>query len=160
MEALFKFLAPYNRREQTMLLVGSIALVLYLVWMLVLNPLANQRDKLIATNNATEQSLGRVQLLAQQIKNLAQQNTQISTSGGDLSGVVNNSLQANGLAMSGLQPGAGGEVRIRIDKASSESVMQWLYDLENKHHIVIKELSMTAGNDAGHVAVNVRLFKP
>lgn len=160
MEALFKILAPYNRREQTLLLSGAIVIALYLLWMIVLSPLSAQREKLLNANNATEQSLGRVQLLAQQVKTLSQQNLAVSTSGGDLSGVVNSSLQENGLSMSGLQPGVGGEVRIRIDKAAAEPVLQWLYDLENKHHIVIKELSITAGNEAGQVAVNVRLFKP
>ena len=160
MDALFKFLAPYNRREQTLLVSGVIVIVLYIIWMFVLAPLANQREKLLAANVATEQSLGRVQLLAQQVKNLSQQNTAVSSSGGDLSGIVNSSLQENGLSMSGLQPGAGGEARVRIDKAAAEPVLQWLYDLENKHHIVIKELSMTAANEAGQVAVNVRLFKP
>src|SRR6187402_1295601 len=142
MKKILDSISQFNRREQTLLFAGAILIGLYLLWLVVLAPLQHKRDKLVTTNLATEASLGRVQLLANQLQNLSQQSVQ---TGGDdnINGVINASLGENGLAMSTFTPGGGGEVRVRIDKANSEALMQWLYDLENKHHIAIRELNIS-----------------
>lgn len=159
MKALLDSLSRFNRREQTILLVGAVSITLFLFWILLLGPLQNKRDRLVTMNVAIEQSLGRVQLLARQMQNLSSQSAQAGAGSDNITGLINTSLSANGLAMNGLQPGAGGEVRVRIDKASSEALMQWLYELETKYHIAIHDLSITSSNDPGQVAVNVRLVK-
>lgn len=160
MNQLLNSLSRFNRREQAILLVGASAIIICLLWLLLLAPLQHKRDRLLSANIATEQSLGRVQLLVRQIETLSQQSPQTGSGSENLSGLINASLSANGLAMSGLQPGAGGEVRVRIDKASSDALLQWLYELETKHHIVIRDLSIAASNNPGQVAVNVRLSNP
>ncbi len=160
MNQLLNTFSRFNRHEQVMLLVGTITIMLWLIWMLLLAPLQHKRDRLLATNIASGQSFSRVQLLARQVENLSQQSVQAGAGNENLSGLINSSLSDNGLNMSGLQPGAGGEIRVRIDKASSESLLQWLYELETKYHITIRELSITASNEPGQVAVSVRLIKP
>jgi general secretion pathway protein M len=160
MNQLLNSLARFNRQEQTMLLVGAVAMIIFLIWAALLSPLQNKRDRLLALNVATELSLGRVQLLATQIQGLSQQAGQAGAGSENLSGLINASLSENGLSMSGLRPGAGGEIQVRIDKASADALLQWLNDLENKHHITIRDLSITTSNDPGQVAVNVRLLKP
>ncbi|HWV14128.1 MAG TPA: type II secretion system protein M [Cellvibrio sp.] len=158
MKKLLDSLAQFNRREQTIMLVGALLLVLYIFWMLALAPLQKKRDRLLNSNVASEQSLGRVQLLVSQLQNLSQQ-SQAGAGDDNINGIINASLQENGLAMSSFTPSAGGEVRVRIDKASSEPLMQWLYDLETRHHIAIRELNIAASNDPGQVSVTLRLLK-
>lgn len=160
MEKLLNSFSQFNRREQITMLVGGILLTIYLVWMIVISPLQHKRQMLLTTNISAQQALGRVQLLARQVQNQMQQGGQISGSSENISGLIDSSLRENGMSMSSLVPGASGEVRVRIDKANSESLMQWLYDLEVKHQVSIRELSITASNDPGQVAVNVRLLKP
>jgi general secretion pathway protein M len=159
MNPLLKSLARYNRQEQAAILVGALALALALVWLLLLAPLQHKRDQLLTTNVATVQALGRVQLLASQIKTLSEQSAQAGASSDSIIGVINTSLSDNSLAMSGLQPSANGEVRVRIDKAAADAVLQWLFELETKHHLSVRELSITTLNSPGQVAVNVRLVK-
>jgi general secretion pathway protein M len=159
MNKILSSLSQFNRREQTALLLGVAVLVLYLFWMLVLSPLQHKRELLLSTNQSTEASLGRVQLMAHKLE-LLQQSNQSTPQTSDIGGVVNVSLQENGLVMNSFTPGANGEARVRIDKAASEPMMQWLYDLEVKHHLAIKELSIAATNDPGQVSINVRLIKP
>ena len=159
MEKLLHSFSQFNRREQMVLLLCGLFVGFYLLWILLLSPLQQKRDNLLVTNTNIEQSLGRVQLLVRQIEGL-QQTAQASGGGGDISGLIDTSLRENSLTMSGFQPAAAGEVRVRIDKANSESLMQWLYELESKYHISIRELSITSSNDPGQVAVNVRLLKP
>jgi len=160
MNQLLNSLARFNRQEQIILLLGAVIITILLIWMLLLSPLQSKRDRLLAINSASVQSLGRVQLLVRQVENLSQQSVQVGSGNENLSGLINNSLSENGLTMTGLQPGVGGEARVRIDKASSESLLQWLFELENKYHITIRDLTITATNAPGQVAVNVRLLKP
>lgn len=160
MEKLLASLSKFNRREQTTLLIGAILVALYIVWMAVLSPLNKKRELLIKTTTSTEQSLGRVQVLARQFEQLAQQSNQANVAGDNISGLIDASLREQGMAMSSFIPGTNGEVRVRIDKVASEPLLQWLYDLESRYHIVIRELSITASNDPGQVSVNVRLVKP
>ena len=134
-------------------------MALLLLWLIVIAPLNKKRDTLLQTTNANTQSLGKVQLLARQYEVLSKQSSQVG-SGGDLSGVIDSSMRETGLTMSSFTPGANGEARVRIDKVASEALMQWLYDLESKHHVAIRELSITATNDVGQVSVNLRLAKP
>ena len=114
----------------------------------------------IKATTSNQQSLGRVQVLARQFEQLAQQSSQASTAGDNLSGLIDASLRGNGMTMSSFIPGTNGEVRVRIDTVASEPLVQWLYDLESKYHIAIRELSITASNDPGQVSINLRLVKP
>ncbi|MDO3388729.1 type II secretion system protein M [Gilvimarinus sp. SDUM040013] len=160
MNKVFDALGKYNRREQTILLVGALSIVLYILWMGVLAPLKDKREQQIATNASTSASLERVKLMAAQIKQ-AQSNTQKASgnSGANFSQLIDSTLQANGLRMSGFQPGTRGEVRVRLDNVNYASVMQWLYDLEYRHDVAVKDLSMAGTNTAGQVTANIRLSK-
>ena len=158
MEKLFATLAQFNRREQMTMLIGALLVAAYLLWLAVLSPLKHKRDLLLQTTTANEQSLGKVQLLARQYEVLSQQSNQTNNSG-DISALLDSSLRDNGITMTSFTPGAGGEVRVRIDRIASDLLMQWLYDLETKYHIAIRELSITASNDPGLVSINLRLVK-
>jgi len=160
MDKLLNTLSQFNRREQTALLIVALLIAFYLLWIAVLSPLNHRRDQLIKATTAAQQSLGRVQVLARQFELLAQQSNQASVAGDNLSGLIDASLRDNGMSMSSFIPGTNGEVRVRIDKVASEPLMQWLYDLEAKYHIAIRELSITASNDPGQVSINLRLVKP
>lgn len=159
MKNLFSILSRYNRREQTALLLCALAIGLYLIWAIILNPLAQQRAAQLQANTTATQSLGRVQILAARLEQSRGQNTR--TGGGEnLSQLVYSSLQANGISISQFQPGTAGEARIRLDKANYEALMQWLYDIEFKHQVTVRELSLAASNDPGLVTANLRLQKP
>jgi len=158
MEKLLSSLSRFNRNEQIAVLVGAVLLVVLLMWMIIVSPLSRKRDSLIVTTTANQLSLGKVQLLASQYEVLSRQSNQ-SGNGGDLSGVIDSSMRESGMNMSSFTPGTNGEARIRVDKVSSDVLMQWLFDLELKHHVAIRELSITATNDVGQVSVNLRLAK-
>lgn len=160
MNKLLNSLAQFNRREQTILLVGLLAVALYLLWMLVLAPLQHKRESLLLANTATEQSLGRVKLLAAQIQMLAQQGNQAAASNENIIGVIDASLRENGLQIGNLSPGSGGEVRVSVNKTNSEAALQWLYDIEVKRHLAVRDLTITTSTEPGLVAVSVRLVKP
>lgn len=157
MNQILSLLNKYNRREQMMILGCAVVLVLYLVWLLVLTPIQKKRDQLYQANTTSTQTLGRVQIIAAQIEQLRSQGTMNADE--NINGLIDSSLRNNGLQMSGLQPGSNGEVRVRLDRAAYQPLMQWLYEMEYKQGIRVTDLSVASTNDPGQVTVNLRLQK-
>lgn len=157
MNQVLNFLNKYNRRDQMLMIGCGIAVVLYLLWLMVLTPIQNKRDQLLAANVASTQTLGRVQIVAAQIQQSRDAGATVSND--NVSSLVDSTLRANGLSMSGFQPGANGEARVRLDRAAYGPLMQWLYEIEFKQGITVSDLSIAATNDPGQVTVNLRLQK-
>lgn len=157
MNQILNLLNKYNRREQTMILACAVVLALYLVWLLLLTPIQKKRDQLYQANTSSTQTLGRVQILAAQIQQLRAQGN--ANANENINGLIDSTLRNNGLQMSNLQPGANGEVRVRLDKAAYQPLMQWLYEMEYKQGINVTDLSLASTNDPGQVTVNLRLQK-
>lgn len=154
---LLNFLNKYNRREQMLILGCGLAVVLYLLWLLVLTPIQNKRDQLMAANIASTQTLGRVQIVAAQIQQFRTAGASVSND--NISGLIDTTLRANGLSMNNFQPGANGEARVRLDRAAYGPLMQWLYEIEFKQGITVSDLSIATTNEPGQVTVNLRLQK-
>lgn len=157
MNQVLNFLNKYNRRDQMLILGCGLAVVLYLLWLMVLTPIQNKRDQLLAANVASTQTLGRVQIVAAQIQQSRAAGATVSND--NLSSLVDSTLRANGLAMSNFQPGANGEARVRLERAAYGPLMQWLYEIEFKQGITVSDLSIAATNDPGQVTVTLRLQK-
>jgi general secretion pathway protein M len=157
MQQIMAFLNNYNRREQIMIIACALAMTLYLVWLLVLTPIEKKRDQLLQAKTTATQSLGRVQMLAAQIQQLRDAGSQASDE--NINGLIDSSLRANGLQMTGLQPGNNGEVRVRLDRAGYEPLMQWLYEMEYKQGVTVNDMSLAVTNEPGIVTVNIRLYK-
>ena len=155
MNQLLNFLNKYNRREQMLILGCGLAVVIYLLWLIVLVPIQNKRDQLLAANIASTQTLGRVQIAAAQIQQFRSAGASDSTE--NISGLIDTTLRANGLSMSLFQPGSNGDVRVRLDRAAFGPLMQWLYEIEFKQGITVSDLSIASTNDPGQVTVTLRL---
>lgn len=158
MNQVWAFLNKYNRREQLLILGLAGFLVLFILWAAIISPLHKKRDTLLRQNTATTESLGRVQMMAAQIQQLQNQGAQ-AQSGENISGIIDTSLRNNGLKMDGFQPGPAGDVRVRLEMARYDALMQWLYELEYRHGISILEISLAETRDIGVVTVNLRLQK-
>lgn len=159
MTRFFEFLSRYNRREQTMLLVGGLAICLYLLWKVLLVPMQDWRDQQLQNNASATQALGRVKILSARLEQYRSAAEGAGQQDANISRLIDASLQDNGLSMSGFQPGTGGEVRVRFDQVPYERLMQWLYDIEYQHDIGVTDLSMAATSEQGLVTVNIRLQK-
>lgn len=157
MNQLLNFLNKYNRRDQMLILGCALVVVLYLLYLMVLTPIQNKRDQLLAANIASTQTLGRVQIVAAQIQQSRAAGATVSNE--NINGMIDSTLRANGLVMSNLQPGANGEVRVRLERAAYGPLMQWLYELEFKQGITVSDLSIAATNDPGQVTVTLNLQK-
>ncbi len=156
MNDIYAFLNRYSRRDQLAILSLALVVALYLGWLLIVSPVQKKRDQLYSANQAATQTLGKVQLMVAQIKQARAQGANPANVG-NINALIDSSLRANGLSMSGFQPGAGGEVRLRLERAPYDALMAWLYDMEIKRGVTVKDLSIAATNDTGIVTVNLRL---
>jgi len=131
---------------------------LYILWKALLVPLQDWRAEQLQTNQRTAQTLEEVKLLSARLEAArAQSESDPGWGETNISALVDSSLNANGLDMSGFQPGTGGQVRVRLDEAPYDQFMQWLYDVEYQHGLSVVDFSMSGTQAAGRVRVNIRL---
>lgn len=155
-ELLAKF-NRYQRSEQIALLLMGVALVAFILWLAVIMPLEKKRKQLETGTIAAVKTLGNVQTMVASIERNGAARS--GGTGENINGLIDSSIRAANLSMNSFQPGANGEVRIRLDRANYSSLMQWLYDIEYTHGVTIKDLSIAATNEVGFVNANLRLQK-
>lgn len=147
-----------RRQEQLMLLIGALVVVAYIVFVLILAPMADTRDNLQRQNVEAAQTLAEVGALANQYQSLSG----VATAGarptvGNLTVIVDTTVKANQLKMTRFQPSSQGDVQVRFENAVFNHIVAWLNDLEVNNGVLIKDLSLTPGAGKGLVNVSVRL---
>lgn len=158
MRSHFNRLAP---RGQLLLTLLAAVLLLAALWLLAWRPLAQSNAVLARQNAASTQTLQGVTRLADEYRVLRQRGDGSAVANrASLTEVVDRSIEAHGLPMSRFQPGSSGDVQLRLDSAAFDAVLRWLYQLESREGVSLRELSITRGADPGLVNVSVRLYRP
>ncbi len=151
-----EWFSQLNQREQLSLLLLSLALLLYLVYILVLSPLESQRELLIAQNSAVTESQGRVDAMVSQLLQLRQGGAKAGAKR-NLTSVINQSTSRLQLPVIRLQPNSRGEIQVRIENASFNDVLKWLNEMEYTESLLVREVSVTPAASAGRVNITVRI---
>lgn len=153
-------LRQLSLRDQAMLVVLAAALLLYLLYQMLWQPLATSNRNLERQNAAAAQSLANMNQLAAKYRELQKANGPANASEGEtLTALVDQSVAANQLHMSRFQPGSSGDVQVRFDNVSFDQVLRWLNELESKHGVTLREYGISPGSGPGLVNVSVRLFR-
>ena len=150
------WLAQRNPREQLSLLVLCLVLSAYLVYMLAWRPLAEMRDGLAAQNRAEAARLQRVDALASEVINRRDSGA-VANRRGNLASIINQSTGRLQLQVSRLQPNARGDIQVRLENAVFDDVLAWLYEMEYREGLLVREVSITRAGPAGHVNATVRI---
>jgi len=143
--------------EKRILLLLGTSIVCVLFYLLVFDPIVTWREqehkKLSAKN--------RIHLQVERLVNRYQQQQKSSddkeTKG--LAGVIDKSLQANGLTMQGFQPGQKNDARLRLSNVAYTDLAQWLYDVEYQYNMIIEEFSISQAKTPGLLMANIRVRK-
>lgn len=150
--------SQFNQREQLSLLVLAIALAVYLLYMLVWSPLANQRDQLAVQNRGVAASLQRVDAMVSEVLQLRSGEGQSSAgSRRNLTSLINQSTRRLQLAVTRLQPNSRGEIQVRLEAAAFDDLLKWLHEMESGEGLLVREVSITQAGSAGRVNATVRL---
>lgn len=155
-----EWIARLDQREQLSLLVLGVVLLLYILYALVWSPLDNMRDQLRRQNEAIVESSLRVNAMVSQVAQLRQGGAKGEAkpgAGRNLTTVINESTGRFNLPVIRLQPNSRGEIQVRLENASFNSVMQWLHEIEYGKGLLVREVSVTQAGTAGHVNVTVQV---
>lgn len=148
--------ASLTQREQLSLLVMGFALGLYLVFVLLLAPLADARDRMALQNRGVAETLQRVDVLVSQILHLRESGGGSKTRR-NLTSLINRSTSEFGLQVNRLQPNSRGEVQVRLENAPFDELIAWLHRMEYGEGLLVSEASITQAGTVGRVNVTVRL---
>jgi general secretion pathway protein M len=156
MDKLNQWWQEHSPREQIILAGSGIALMLFLIYFLTIEPL-------IAWRLSEQNQLAGAQLESTEVMQLVTRIKAEKKSGlvleekSNLSVLINTSLNENDLIMRGFQPGSKNDARLRLENIFYSSLVQWLYDLEYRHDINIEDLSLTPSSLPGHLMVSIRV---
>ena len=151
-----EWFSQLNQREQLRLLLLSLALLVYLLYILVLSPLESEREQLIAQNSAVIESQGRVDAMVSQLLQLREGGAKAGAKR-NLTSVINQSTSRLQLPVMRLQPNSRGEIQVRIENASFNDVLKWLNEMEYTESLLVREVSVTPAASAGRINITVRI---
>lgn len=141
-----------TRREQLLVAIMMVLLVVVGLWLGVLRPLAALDADIAARQTAAELALADVSSMGRQIR-AARQAPQAS---GPLLERVRLSGDAAGLTLEQLEKTGNGSVTLRIAAVRSPALLHWLAELESREAAVVERLSATRNEDAS-LAVDLAL---
>ncbi len=159
MNSLSNYWNSLSRRDQTALLICSVAVGLSLIWWALVQPSTKAVAQQTVSTRASAESLSRVRNLALELKQYRSTNQADNSAEVQLSELIDRSLRAGGMSMSSFQPVRDGEVRLRLDDVAYSSFIQWLVDMEANHSLVTREITITPTRASGRVSVSMRLAR-
>lgn len=152
--------AGLESREQSLIVAAAIILLCLLLYLGVWQPWQNNLHQLRAEVTQQEQNLAAMQVMADQVKALqtAGKGSVSTRSGQSLLGLVDSGARSRGLgkAMKRVQPDGSQRVRVWLEDASFDVLMDWLVSLQQGQGVTISSAVFEAtGKDNG--LVNARL---
>ncbi len=147
-------------REQRFLAGGGVALVLILLYLLIIDPMSSALTRLRGSVVAQQEELIWMRQASAEAKQLMAGSPQRSTgkSGQSAMSAIDAVARKHGLAkaLKQLSPN-GNKVRVRLEGAAFDAMLQWLGELGEKQGIGVDSLSMERLADPGLVNATVVL---
>jgi len=157
LQTVLRYLLRCSRREQALLIVTSVLVLLAFLWLGAWQPVQAARHAAELRVMQAEQTLDEVNMLANQLEQLQVNPTQqVSTLSlpQSLPQLLSNLAAESGINLSALEPAADNlSAGLRFEAVAMGSLLGWLDQLENQHHIFIEQLNVaplldTAGSNA------------
>jgi general secretion pathway protein M len=150
-----------NSRERLIVTGGAVVVGLILLWSLVLNPLYAGVDRLSQRVETKRDLIGWMQSAAAEIK--ATGNVAVAdTVGQSLVVVIARSAKQAGLekALSQNQPIGEDGIRVRLERAPFDTIVNWLAQLQTGNGLDLESASFERMTVAGTVNASIVLRQP
>jgi general secretion pathway protein M len=149
-----------TQRERVMVQIAGTVVIAFIVYLLILEPLASNYSRNKNNVAKAEESLQWMRTAAQEIKQL-RGNTTISARPKDKQSIlslVDSSARKAGLAkvMKRVQPEADSGVRVWFENAVFDELISWLATIETTHGLSVNEINVEQAEATG--LVHVRVF--
>lgn len=151
MNKLKVYYASLNEREQRLVLISAVLVVIALFYWVIWSPLSQGVTKGQANLDSQQELLVWVQQNANRALQLQGSAKPSSKFNGSLAQEVNQSAGRLNIAIARMQP-QGDELQVWIDQVPFNDVLSWLQGLESKG-IVILDLDIAETNAAGQIKI-------
>ena len=145
-----------NQREQMSVFGLAVVVVLYVLYVAVWSPLSSRREELLLQNAAVADSLTRMDAMVSEYLLLKRSGANTNNRR-NLTSVVNQSTRRLDLPVSRLQPNSRGDIQVRLENAAFDDMMAWLYDMEFREGLLVREVSITRAGAVGRVNATIRI---
>lgn len=156
-----EWLAGLEFRERLLVIVATIVLALFLLFVLVLKPLHASYNNL--RTNVAEQRVSAVWMeqSASQVKQLqGSRGARVQGLGGrSLLSVTDSTARAGGLetALERVEPEGSNGVRVWLKNAAFDDLVKWLAQLDAVHGVFVDSLTLERNESAGRVDTRLTL---
>lgn len=161
MNALRSWWEALAPREQRVLRLGAVALLLIGGWLLVWEPLAKARDTWHRRVQAGENDLAWMRAHAPQLRALAggSAGTTPVRDGRSLLALVDATARASGVgdALLRVEPVAANQVRVYFEGAEFDALVQWLQELGTRQGVVLGDFNANRAAGVGRVDARLAL---
>jgi type II secretory pathway component PulM len=149
------------QRQQWLVVIAAILVVVYIAVGLIYRPLAVKRDLLIQRNDGAERTLQWIRGAITEIKALRGSGnaSAVAGSGMTLSQLVESSAARHGLRVTRFQPSGDDEAQVWLDKVSFDSTVMMIDQLENHYGLHVMSVAVSGANAPGLVNVRLRFRK-
>jgi general secretion pathway protein M len=148
------------KREQWLLIAGSVFVVLFVFVNAIWKPLITQQERLTNSNQAAIKNIAWMKQAAQEIKTL-RKTVSAGNAGAQLSlsQMVDKAAANQGLRVSRFQPSGNEEAQVWLEKVEYSKVLAWLNQMESTYGVTIKTAAINSVNVAGVVTARIRIKK-
>lgn len=153
------FLAKYSQRDQVVIIVMGIVVVLWLCYLLVLEPLLTLKNQNQDDYIANQELLLWMKNAAAEVKALGgSANVRISGSGSSAVVVVESALQQSGLtAPKRIQPEGNNKAVVQYDTVDFDNLMRALDRLQHSYGILVTQASINKSKTPGQTSALLNL---
>ncbi len=153
-----KLLADLQPRERQLVIAATALLVLFIAYLLLWQPYGGQRlhtlrDK-IAEQRATLAWMQQAALRAQQLRGAVQ-----TGSGQSLMTMIDQTAKKHdlGTAMKRIEPAGDHSVRVWLEQASFDTLVDWLDELNRSHNVHVQLITLDREAEPGRVNARITL---
>jgi general secretion pathway protein M len=152
--------AGLQPREQKVVSIGGVALAIIVVLVGVLWPLQTKVSRLADDNETKRQDLAWMRVNADEVRAAA---ATIPANTGEAPVVLVDRVGREaglGTALRGTQPNGTGGVRVQLEAASFDVMIQWLATLDRRYGFSIDSITVDRAPTAGLVNANITFSAP
>jgi len=149
-----------NQRERIMVQVAAVVILLFIIYLLVIDPISSRYDKNKKNVENSIETIEWMRLAAREVNQLRGGKLSIEHPQGKqfVLSLIDRSARKAGLAsvMKRVQPEGESGVRIWFENAPFDELLKWLAIVESKQGLIVNEINIEQTESSG--LVNVRVF--
>ncbi|WP_228613749.1 type II secretion system protein GspM [Alkalimonas sp.] len=138
-----------QQREQHLVLICAIALLVFVFYYLIWQPVHQSKAR---NQQALQQAEQQLDWLNSVLPQLQQAGSSVERSSGSLSQVLTTSARQHGIRVSRMQP-QNQQMQLVLDDVRFEQLVSWLHALHYQHGLQLVSLDVSAANQPGIVQV-------